>query len=72
MRLSFFVAVIAANFIATAQASSFVQHQPVLFEEPANYFAQVSGEKKGDQKEETAKKDGTKDIKRSDNEEAEI
>ena len=42
MRFTFFAAVVAAcNFITTPQASSLVQHQPQLFDEPATIFAQV-------------------------------
>ena len=42
MRFTFFAAVVAAcNLITTPQASSLVQHQPQLFDEPATIFAQV-------------------------------
>ena len=60
MRFTFFAAVVAAcNLITTPQASSLVQHQPQLFDEPATIFAQV--DPKGppvDKKKEEKKKEG--------------
>ena len=67
MRFTFFAAVVAAcNLISDSQASSLIQNEMQLFEEPATIFTQVeqpAPKKPAQAPKETASKEGPKKLK---------